>query len=351
MSAAFRQRVPLVLMLDDLHWAEPTALQLLRHLARAGSEMQVLLVLSCRESGEDHPEELRLALAELERSGSRRLALQGFDDMELAALVHGSRGSEQTAGAVPDGVLDLLREETAGHPLYASQLLRHWSEAGFDGSAPRSSDVSPTLRDVVWSRVNALGASATEVLTVAAVLGTDFDESVVLDMVDLAESDVVEALDAATAGGLLAETGATPRSLRFVHTLVANALYADLGGSRRVRLHERAAHALVKSGDEVGKPMVVALARHCALGGLLADAQHWSTVAGDDAFDHLAMIEAAHQYRAALDLATARGRSGSERADLLVRLGEAQDRAGEVQAFATLHAGAELAAKAARTMC
>ncbi len=330
-------------MLDDLHWGEPTALHLLRHLVRAGAETPLLLVVSCRDTGAESPEELRLALADLDRSGSRRLALGGLDDAELAALVRGSRAASESVTAVPERVLDLFREETAGHPFYASQLIRHWGDAGGDGSEPSRPEVSPTLRDVVWSRVHALGDVATEVLTAAAVLGTEFDEAVVLDMVDVAEPAAVDALDAAARGGLLAETGATPRSLRFVHTLVADALYADLGGSRRARLHERAAHALLKSRDEVPKPMVAALARHCVLGGLLEEAQHWSTVAGDDAYDHLAMIEAAHHYRTALDIASARGRPGAEHADLLVRLGEAQDRAGELEAFSTLLAGAELA--------
>ncbi len=333
--------VPLVVVLDDLHWAEPTALQLLRHLARAGSPTPLLVVVGCRESGEHHPEELRLALADLDRAGSHRLALGGFDDDELTALLAARRGPEPRAEAETQQIVDLLRDETAGHPLYVSQLIQHWNDRG-GGAASRPS-VSPTLRDLVWSRVTGLGDSAADVLTAAAVLGTDFDEAVLLDIVDVAEPTVADTLDAATRGGLLSRTAATPRSARFVHTLVANALYADLGGSRRARLHERAARALTKSRDEVPQSTAVALARHCALGGLHAEAQHWSTVAGDDAFDHLAAAEAVQHYRSALALAEARGRPAAERADLLVRLGTAQDRTGDGGAFATLLAAAELA--------
>ena len=331
---------PLVLMLDDLHWAEPTALQLLRHLARSGSEAPMLLVVSGRDSGEHDPEELRLALADLDRVDASRITLRGLDDVELAALLHASRG---TQSATAHGALAVLRDETAGHPLYASQLIQHWGEAGADVARATAAAVSPTLRDLVWSRVNALGGVAAEVLTAAAVVGADFDEAVVLDMVDLDEPAVIDALDAATRGGLLTETGTAPRSLRFVHTLVANALYADLGGSRRARWHGRAAEALTKSQTDVSGPTAIALARHCALGGRLAEAQHWSTVAGDDAYDHLAMFEAVQHYRAALALAETRGRPPAERARLLVRIGEAQDRAGGAQAFASLLAGARLA--------
>src|SRR5207244_3862759 len=75
-------------------------------------------------------------------------------------------------------IVEALRLQTAGNPLFASQLIRHWTEAGFDRDT-----VPPSLRDVVWSRVNAIGEDATEVLTAASVLGVDFYEDVLLDMV------------------------------------------------------------------------------------------------------------------------------------------------------------------------
>ena len=132
-------------------------------------------------------------------------------------------------GSVADGpeseqVAETLRAQTAGNPLYASQLIRHWTETGFDRDT-----VPPSLRDVVWSRVNAIGEDATEVLTAASVLGVDFYEDVLLDMVGLPEPVVIDTLDAAARSGLLIDAGSVRRSLRFVHALVANALYADVG--------------------------------------------------------------------------------------------------------------------------
>ena len=85
------------------------------------------------------------------------------------------------------------------------------------------------------------------------------------------------------------------------------------------------------------------LARHCALAGWPAEARRWSIRAGDHALDHLAPSEAAHHYRAALDIADALDRPDAERADLLVRLGDAQHRAGDTQALDTLEEGARLA--------
>ena len=206
-------------------------------------------------------------------------------------------------GSIADGpeakqVVEALRAQTAGNPLYASQLIRHWTETGFDQDT-----VPPSLRDVVWSRVNAIGRDATEVLTAASVLGVDFYEDVLIDMVGLPESVVIDTLDAAARNGLLIDSDSVRRSLRFVHALVATALHADVGSSRRAHLHGLAARALEKSVEELPPSVVVQLARHCALAGQPAEAQRWSTRAGDHALDHLAPTEAAHHYRVALDIA------------------------------------------------
>ncbi len=326
---------PLVVMLDDLQWAEPTALLLLRHLAHALADAPVLLVLSRRDAGEAESEALRLALADVARTDARRLDLLGLEDHELGDLVSVSvRGAHGRAEAV----VAALHTQTAGNPLYASQLIRHWSETSFDPTV-----VPPSLRDVVWSRINAIGDDATDVLMAASVLGVDFDEAVLLDMLDLPESTVIDTLDAAERNGLLIDAGSVRRSLRFVHALIASALYTELGSSRRARLHGLAAHALENGVDELPPSIVVQLARHCALAGRPAEALSWSTRAGDHALDHLAPTEAAQHYRVALDLAIALDRPDAVQADLLVRLGDAQHRCGDSEVHATLAEGARLA--------
>ncbi len=341
---------PLVLMFDDLQWAEPTALLMLRHIRHALADAPVLIVAGSRDAGEHASEQLRAALADLERGEHRGLQLTGFDNDELADLV--ATAAPVTGAVEARGVATALRVETAGNPLYASQLIRHWVESGrFDDTgvtasqmpAAREEDVPPSLRDVVWSRVSALGADASRILTAASVLGIEFSEDVLVDMVGLPESVVVETLDTATRAGLLVDAGSLRRSTRFVHALVANALYADLGRSLRVRLHGEAARSLEQRTDDIGPDVVVQLARHCARAGWPEAAQRWSTLAGDQALEQLAPTEASHHYRTALDMATAMHRPDAERADLLVRLGEAQFRAGEPHAQDTLAEGADLA--------
>jgi tetratricopeptide (TPR) repeat protein len=341
---------PLVLMFDDLQWAEPTALSMLRHITHALADTPVLVVVSSRESGEHASEELRAALADLERGEHRGFQLAGLDNDELADLV--AIAAPVTGDVEAGRVAAALRVETAGNPLYASQLIRHWVESGrlddmgvtaSDLPAASDEDVPPSLRDVVWSRVRALGGDASRILTAASVLGIEFSEDVLVDMVGAPESVVVETLDTATRAGLLVDAGSVRRSTRFVHALVANALYADLGRSLRVRLHGQAARSLERRTEDIGPDVVVQLARHCARAGWPSAAQRWSTLAGDQAFEQLAPTEASHHYRNALDMAIALHRPDAERAELLVRLGDAQLRAGNPQGQDTIAEGADLA--------
>ena len=344
-------RRPLVLILDDLQWAEPTALLLLRHLVRTLVDVPVLVLVSRRDPGEQMSDPLRTALADLDRSEVRHLHLTGLDETELAQLVLAA------SVALPDpelrDVTGRLRDDTAGNPLFASQLVRHWMDLG-RAADPLASQhghptmvmpdgVPPSLREVVWSRVRTLGPDVFAVLAAASVLGPEFFEDVLLETVDLSESTVIEALDAATAAGILIDLRSVRRAMRFVHGLVANAMYSEIGSSSRARMHERVVRALTKDGGPLHPDVVLQLARHCALAGLTEETLHWSISAGDHAFEHLAPTEAAHHYQVALDAAEVLHRPDGQRADLLVRLGHAQYRAGDPQAEATLVRGAKLA--------
>ena len=117
-----------VVLLDDLQWAEPTALDLLGHLGRALADAPVLWVLSARDTDEGRPPALRTVLADLERRPSRRMFLSGFGDDELADLTASLVAVDRAA--VTSAVLARLREQTAGNPLYATQLVRYWAESG-----------------------------------------------------------------------------------------------------------------------------------------------------------------------------------------------------------------------------
>ena len=173
--------------------------------------------------------------------------------------------------------------------------------------------VPPSLREVVWSRVRALGQDVFAVLGAASVLGLEFPEDILLKTLDLPDETVHEALDAAVMAGILVDLRSMRRAMRFVHALVANAMYSEIGPSSRASIHERVVRTLTKDSETVHPDLVLQLARHCALAGLPEEALHWSVSAGDHAFAHLAPAEAADHYQFALNAAEALHRSDARR--------------------------------------
>ncbi len=330
---------PLILMLDDLHWAEPAAVQLLRHLARNLGPAPVLFVLSARE-----PAALMAVLAE-----ASVVELRGFDVDELGVMVQAQLVG--TTGSDVEAITARLHTETAGNPLFAEHLLRHWNETGHIGvddevasSTPATALELPSgLRDLVWHRVAALGPEAQPVLSAAAVFGVQFNQQVLTAMTDLADHKVTALLDRAVAVGILADHPSLSGNVRFTHALVARALEAELGSRAAETLHARAFEAMLAA--QVTPPLELApqLARHAELGGLLGEAQRWATSAGELALSELAPDEAVRWFRKALDLASLLAAPDAERADLLVRLGAAATRAGQPDALETIRRGAELA--------
>ena len=344
-----------VVLLDDLQWAEPTGLDLLRHLGRALADAPVLWVLSVRDTDERPLAALRTVLADLERRPSRRIRLSGFGDDELADLT-GSLVAVDGA-AVTSAVLARLREQTAGNPLYATQLVRHWAESGrlvLDTRVELAGDesgeeVPANLRDLLWSRVTALGNDVLVVLSAAAVLGTEFAEDALINMVEIPEHVAMDALDLAERARLVVDVEPQARTMRFVHALVAGAVYSELPGRRRRRLHARAAQVLEKRSDAPATNLAAQLARHYALGGLLAEALRWARLAGDHAADRLSPAEAARWYRTALEHTVIVEVADHERADLLARLGRAQHQINDPAALATLTEAAALARRCGAT--
>jgi DNA-binding SARP family transcriptional activator len=340
---------PLVVLLDDVQWAEPTAMQLLRHLGRALVNAPVLLVLSARDTDDRRSRELRAVLADLERRPGRRICLGGFDDDELADLTASLLAVEPSA--VTAAVSARLRDQTAGNPLYATHLVRHWAESGHLALAATEvefadraagDEVPANLRNLLWSRVSSLGDAVVEVLSAAAVIGTQFAADAVIDIVGISESDAIEALDVAEAAGLLAEVAGRAAMLRFVHVMVARAVYAGLPRGRRRRLHAQAAEVLAKRVAAPTLHLAAQVARQYALGGVLAEARRWAMTAGDYAAEQLSPAEAARWYRTALEHGATLDVPDRERADLLVRLGHAQQRADDPGAIAILTEAAAL---------
>jgi len=332
---------PVVLLLDDLHWAERTALLLLRHLVRALVDAPVFVVISTRGAGDRLPSGLREVLADIDGVPTRRIELGALDDSELVELTSSVLGVDLSGDPAS---MESLKVQTAGNPLYASQLLMHIHERGETAVAPvrgfpsvtPDGVVPPGLVDVLWRRVHELGPAAATVLQACSVLAPVIRPDVLEALFDTDAVDIASSVDDAVASGLLYETGSIDLSLRFTHSLVAQALYGEVPNAERRALHRRALGALTSHLEGPGHASPIELTVHAAAAGDHTAATRWAVLAGESAMENLAPTEASRWFGTALDHAVAAGASDPERAALEVRLGASQLRAGDPEARATL---------------
>jgi DNA-binding SARP family transcriptional activator len=235
---------PLLLVFDDLQWADEDTLALVATLAGDRALGGVCVVGTFRST--DVTALLGETLGRLARSGPARVYLGGLSEPEVGEL------AEALTGSAPDpGRRRLLHARSGGNPFFAGELVRLWESEG--DAAPDA--VPAGVRDVVRSRLTRLPERARTVLRAAAVQGTDVDLDVLVRLVGDEEA-VLDGVEAALLAGFLAEDGSG--RLRFAHALVQEALYDGIPRSRRCRWHADAAGIL----REVRPADVEALAHH-----------------------------------------------------------------------------------------
>jgi DNA-binding CsgD family transcriptional regulator len=343
--AALAVRQPLVLLLDDLHWADPGSLDLLRVLARDLARLPLLLLVTYRgdELTRRHPLYALLPLL-VREAHATRLDLHPLDEVSLRALV-GPYVLPSTDEARLAAYLDARSE---GNPFFAGELLRTLAEDGAlrqTGHAWTLGDltavgVPPLLRQVIDARVDRLGDEVRELLVAAAVIGQTVSLALWGMVAGTNEDTLVAATAQATEVCLLTEA-ADGSSVRFAHALVREALYAGTLGLRRRTLHRRAAEALADGPT----PDPDAVAYHFRQAGD-ARAADWLIAAGERAHRAHAWLMAAERYEAALALLEQRAAAPRARGWLLYRLAQTRRYADPRQAIAYLDAAASLATAA-----
>jgi class 3 adenylate cyclase/tetratricopeptide (TPR) repeat protein len=336
------QHQPVVLVLDDLQWADKASLELLRHLVASELPMRLLVLGTYRDSGLSHAHALRETLGVLRRHGGvSRIELTGLDDLGVVALMEASAGYALDDAAV--GLAHAIFRETDGNPFFVSEVLVHLAETGAisqDATGRWVADDSleqmalpDSVREVIGGRVVRLGPDAERVLSMAAVIGRDFDLDVLARAARTSEDDLLDVLDAAAAVALVREMVDTPGRYNFAHALIQHTLYEDLGPNRRARAHRHVAEALEDLyGDRPGA-RVGELARHWSAATQpidLAKAINYSRQAADAALSALAPADALGYYAHALDLyAQADDTDFVLALDLAIGLGAAQRQTGD----------------------
>ncbi|HEX2273231.1 MAG TPA: AAA family ATPase [Acidimicrobiales bacterium] len=333
---------PLLLVLDDLHWAAKPNLLLLRHVLRSVGLGRLMVVGTYRDTELTHGHPLIELVADLRRGTTMgRLLLDGLSEEGVATYL-----SEAAGGQLDENgraVARAIHAETQGNPFFVREVLRHLVETGafnrregrWTSQPVEALGIPEGVREVVGRRLTRLSETCNRVLRAAAVIGMEFELPVLEAASDLDEEQAVAALDEAVTARLVTETSGQALRYRFAHSLMRETVYRDLTTARRVTLHRRVAEALEKVYAGRLDDHLPALAHHYAraaapVGGAVK-AVGFARQAGDRALMQLAHHDAAAFYQQALDLVEISDgdHDVSERLDLLIRLGEAQRRAGD----------------------
>jgi DNA-binding SARP family transcriptional activator len=304
---------PLLIVIDDFHWADPGSLLLTSFLLRSSRPGPILMVGAYRDTELGRNTPLTHALAGFRRDGALdRIDLRGLPLDDVATLARSMLGSDQLAVRV--------HARTAGNAFFAEEVLRACAESG-------ANEVPESVRHAVGVRLSSMGDAANELIAAAAILGLEHDARALQAtaglQVDIAEAALDEILRAR-----LLRPASVPQRFEFAHALVREAVLDECNILRRARLHRRAADALTELGEQ---QHLEEIAMHLFEAASAADARRAAELlvrAGRRALERLAYEDAADRFdraRQALELAGAVDDSGSvllARGDALLRAGE-----------------------------
>jgi DNA-binding SARP family transcriptional activator len=315
-------RTPLLLVLEDVHWADQESLQLLDFLAVQLRDLPLTVLVTAR--GDEGPVELQRTLAGLARQpGSERLALGGIDPASTAALVAAVTGREVTVE-----VAERLHTRTGGNPLFTVELARL-------GEPALAGEVLPgTICEILTRRIDRLPPPASDLLRLAAVLGGEFGLDALVAASEHDEASVLDQLDLALAARLVVATD-DPLRFRFAHALVRDAALDRLTDLQRRRTHLRIARSLRELPQGGAAAWTTDVARHLLAAAPLGDPHETleaARAAAVVAERRLAYHEAASWWSGALrvlDWDRSRGGDQRLRFDLLCSLGSSLGDAGD----------------------
>lgn len=330
---------PLVLVLDDLHWADSSSIELLRFLAHRIAGNPLLLIGAYRPEEAAARGNLTRAFAELDAVPNRRqLVLNGLSGEAIG------RFFELTAGeaAAPE-LLEEIAEQTGGNPFFVGEVVRLIVAEGELGS-PQGAGlrVPHGVREAVRRRIGGLPGQARQALEAAAVIGREFDPRLVAAVLD---RPVDAELDQARAARIVEAARGADGNQLFAHAVFREALYEGVESDRRAQLHVRAVAGIERLHAGDLDPQLPALARHSIESAPLGSAQKafdYVLAAGRQAAGQLAHADAAEHLERALQVWPRT--DATEELALRLELGEEMTRCGRfTDARKTLLECAELA--------
>jgi predicted ATPase len=293
----FARKSPVLMIFEDVHWADPTSLELFGREVNRIANLPVLLLITFRPEFDPpwigQPNVTALTL--------NRLTLR-----EIETMIDRVAGNKP----VPANIRQEIIERTDGIPLFVEEMTRAVLEAGSQGAGERAVAAIPfaavavpaTLHASLMARLDRLGAPAKEVAQIGAAIGREFSHALLAAVVDKPEAELEAALDPIVAAGLLFRQGVPPyATYLFKHALVQDVAYGTLLREPRRTLHARIAEILESGFADIAEGQPEVLARHYTEAGLIEKAGGLWGKAGQRSLARSALVEAVAQLTRALD--------------------------------------------------
>ncbi len=302
---------PLLVVIEDMHWIDPTSLELVDQLLAAGDDTPMLVLMTARpDFHAPWPEGEAFAVVALQRLPNAAAA-------ELAA-------QQDPQGALPAEWLARIVERTDGVPLFIEEMAQMLLDAQREGRPAAQHSVPETLMDLLTARLDRLPPAGKAVAQIAAVIGREFDRDLLAAAAPAGTGDLTAGTVDLLASGLVLPLGADGARLMFKHALVEDTAYASLPPKRCAELHGRVADALLGPLKDRADGQPALVARHLTRAGQGLRAAPWWQAAGGQALSRGAPREAAGHLRAgvqALETAPAAGERDAAELGLLSMLG------------------------------
>jgi hypothetical protein len=296
---------PLVLVLDDLHWADRASLLLLQFLARELRGARLLVIGTYRdiELGRRHP--ITLTLGELAHEQlAERIVLRGLSERDVARFIEVSAGIEP-----PPALVEAVFRETEGNPFFVNEVVRLLVSEGRlkqpDDVQSWSMEIPQSVRETIGRRLDRLSPTCNDALTIASVLGREFGLDALESLTGLSEERLLEALEEALSARVIIEVPRAAGRYSFAHALIRETLYQELSAARRVRLHRQIGEVLERLHASNPEPHLAELSHHfreAAQIGSAEKALDYAVRAAERAASLSAHEEAARQYEMALEM-------------------------------------------------
>jgi len=331
-------RQPLLCILEDLHWSDETSLELMVYLARRTTHLPILFVLTYR-SDEVSPE-LRHFLAAFDREHlAQDFFLQRLTRTEVDAMLRSIFAQHQ---AIPTGLLESMYALTEGNPFYIEEVLKSliasgeitnkegvWERTLLFGMHTRHPSIPRSVQDAVYQRTKQLSAPARQTLALAAVAGRRFDLTILRQVMQVDEPDMLVLMKELVAAQLVREEA--PDQFSFRHALTRQAVYAELLAGERRALHRRIAETIEQcvSPTSILDAQLVDLASHFYEAGVWSKAAEYGQRAGERALILYAPRAAVEHLTRALDALSHLG--GTPSAAVVRARGQAYETIGEFE--------------------